>query len=124
MLESFPFLVFTGIILGILAGLGTGGGSLLILWLTLVLDTPVEIARGVNLMFFIPSAIVACIFRRKQGTFHIQKIIPAVIAGCITAGIFSWIGTQLDVGLLKRLFGGLLLFVGVRELFYRPRNAK
>ena len=38
MLESFPIALLVGAILGFLSGLGVGGGSLLILWLTLVLD--------------------------------------------------------------------------------------
>ena len=38
-------------ILGFLAGLGVGGGSLLILWLTIVLNYPHPQARIVNLLF-------------------------------------------------------------------------
>ncbi len=124
MLESFPFAILIGTFLGFLAGLGTGGGSLLILWLTLVLDMPAETAKGINLMFFIPSALIACIFRWKQGAFSLKKGMPATLAGCIAAGVFSWVGNQLDVILLKKLFGGLLIFIGIKELFYRTRKDK
>ena len=37
MLESLPVALIVGTLLGFLTGLGVGGGSLLILWLTLVL---------------------------------------------------------------------------------------
>ena len=37
MLGSLPFSVLVGTVLGFLSALGIGGGSLLILWLTLVL---------------------------------------------------------------------------------------
>ena len=124
MLESFPFAFAVGIILGYLAGLGVGGGSLLILWLTLVLGLPHQTARQINLMFFISAAGAVSIFRWKKGTLQIKKILPAIIAGSIAAGIFSWIGLQLDTGIIKKLFGILLLFTGVRELLYRPRNCK
>lgn len=124
MLESFPFALLVGVVLGYLAGLGVGGGSLLILWLTLVLGAPSQSARLINLMFFITAAGAVSIFRWKQGTLPLKKILPAIITGSIAAGIFSWVGLRLDAGLLKKLFGILLLFTGVRELLYRPRNCK
>ena len=58
MLESFPLVIAVGTVLGFLAGIGVGGGSLLILWLTLVLGMPQPQARILNLMFFVPSAVV------------------------------------------------------------------
>ena len=112
------------IVLGFLAGLGVGGGSLLMLWLTLVIKMPYEQARIINLLFFLPSAIIATLFHRKQGSVNIKKILPAVIAGCGAAALFTFIGNRIDTALLKKLFGGLLLATGIRELLYRPRNAK
>ena len=122
MLESIPVVIGVSTVLGILAGIGVGGGSLLILWLTLVLGMPQPQARILNLMFFIPSAVVACLFRWKQGKLDIKKIWPAIVSGCITAAAFSLIGQQLDTSLLKKLFGGLLLITGIRELFYKPKS--
>ena len=124
MLESIPVVLAISTVLGFLAGIGVGGGSLLILWLTLVLGMEHPQARIINLLFFLPSAIVASIFRWKQGKLEIQKVLPAIICGCIAAAVFSWLSRKLDISLLKKLFGGLLLITGVRELLYRPRKAK
>lgn len=124
MLESIPVMLAIGTVLGFLSGLGVGGGSLLMLWLTLVINIPHSIARCINLMFFIPSALIASVFRWHQGNLNIRKILPAIIAGCVSAGIFAWISQNVDVSVLKPLFGILLLITGLRELFYRPRKAK
>jgi len=124
MLSSLPVTLAVSAALGFLAGLGVGGGSLLILWLTLILEMSYPQARVLNLSFFIPCAIIASIFRWKQGTLKIKKILPAIIAGSIGAGLFSFIGNRMDMFMLRKLFGGLLLFTGVRELFYRQRKAK
>lgn len=124
MLSSLPVTLGVSAALGFLAGLGVGGGSLLILWLTLVLEMAYSQARVLNLSFFIPCAIIASFFRWKQGTLKIKKILPAIIAGSIGAGLFSFIGNRMDMFMLRKLFGGLLLFTGVRELFYRQRKAK
>ena len=85
MLESLPVMLLVGTGLGFLTGLGIGGGSLLILWLTMVLNVDPLTARSINLLFFIPSAVIACIFRLKQGKLSLRPILPAIIAGCIAA---------------------------------------
>ena len=124
MLESLPVALIVGTVLGFLAGLGIGGGSLLILWLTVVLQTDPLTARSVNLLFFIPSALLACALRIKAGNLKIRPLIPAILAGCAAAALFSWISTVLDVEVLKKLFGLVLVAAGLRELFYRDRKAR
>ena len=116
--------ILVGSILGFLAGLGIGGGSLLIMWLTLCTNTEPMTARAINLMFFLTAAGSVSILRFKNGDLQIKTILPAIISGCIAAAICSWVGTEIDQGILKKIFGGLLLVTGVRELLYRPRKAK
>ena len=122
MLNSFPVALIIGTLLSFLAGLGVGGGSLLMIWLTVLLSVEYSIARTVNLLVFIPTAICASFFRWKQGALQIGQVLPAIIAGCIAAGVFSFLGKTMDIELLKKLFGILLLITGVRELTYRPRS--
>lgn len=123
MLESLPFVLALGTVLGFLSGIGVGGGSLLMLWLTVVLGIPPETARSINLLFFLPSALIACCFRWKQGVLEVKTVLPSIIAGCIAAGLFSWLGTLFDTALLKKLFGSLLIITGLRELFYKEKKA-
>ena len=124
MLKNFAFCVLVGAIFGFLAGIGVGGGSLLTLWLTVILGMPHAEARTINLLFFLPTAIISSLFRRKQRTLSFRQITPAIIGGTISAAAFSFLSPVLAPELLKKAFGILLLFTGIRELFYRPRNAK
>ncbi len=124
MLNSFGFCIVIGTILGVLAGLGVGGGSLLILWLTLILDMPYENARITNLLFFLPSASIATVLRAKEKAISLKKIWPAIITGCVGTALAYILSKHISIELLKKLFGALLLFTGIRELLYRPRKAK
>ena len=124
MVESIPVIIAAGAVLGFLSGLGVGGGSLLMLWLTLVVGMEYSTARTLNLLFFLPSAIIATLFRWKQSKLPWKKILPAAAAGCLCAGVFAWVGGHMDTSILKKMFGVLLLFTGVKELLYRPRKAK
>ena len=123
MVDSLPAVLAVGTVLGFLSGLGVGGGSLLVLWLTAVLDQSPETARSINLLFFLPAALIACFFRWRQGSIDLKELFPAAAAGCLSAALFSWLGTMLDTGILKKLFGFLLIFTGIRELFYKKKKA-
>lgn len=124
MLESIPFILLLSTLLGFLSGIGIGGGSLLILWLTIVLNTDPQTARSINLLFFIPAALVACFFRWKQGSLDMKTVLPAIISGCVCAAVFSWVVLILDTGLLKKAFGLLLIMTGLRELCYKPKKRR
>ena len=116
---SIVISLLAGGILGFLAGLGIGGGSLLILYLTAVLDMDPQQARGINLLFFLPCAVSSLWVRRKQEDLNIRPLIPAILSGCIGAVVFSFLGANLNLELLKKMFGGLLILTGLRELFYQ-----
>lgn len=94
------------------------------LWLTLALGIGHNTARAINLMFFITAAGSVCLFRLRKKSLSIRPILPAIVAGCAAAAGFSWIGTFLDLTILRKIFGVLLLLTGIRELLYRPRKAK
>lgn len=124
MLNSIPLSLLMGLLFGFLAGLGIGGGSLLMLWLTLIVGIDHNIARAINLMFFIAAAGSVCSYRLKAKDLPIKPIVPAIIAGCAAAALFSWLGKGMDTELLRKIFGVLFLITGVRELFYRERKAR
>jgi len=122
MLDYIAFPI--AIVLGFLAGLGVGGGSLLMLWLTMVAGMEYADARTINLLFFLPCALTATLFHRKQGRVKLKKILPAILCGCVAAALSATIGVKADTDIIKKFFGGLLVLTGLRELFYRPRKAK
>lgn len=118
-LDSLVFAVCVSTVLGFLAGIGIGGGSLLVLWLTFVLRLEPGDVRSINLLFFLPCAIISSIFRGNQGDIPFKKLLPGMIAGCAASGVFSLITSGIRMDWLKKGFGVLLIAAGLRELFYR-----
>ncbi len=121
-LESVPAAIVVGTLLGFLSGLGIGGGSLLVLWLTAVLSMEQRMAQGINLLFFLPAALVSCLFHWKHGRLQWSIALPAMAAGALAAGLCAWAAVGLDTELLRKLFGGLLILTGLWELFGRHRR--
>lgn len=107
----------------VLSALGMGGGGILLIYLTVYAGMRQQAAQGINLLFFIPVAVVALIIHAKNHLIAWRMVWPCVLVGL--AGV--WLGSRIALGmdpvLLGRLFGGFLLIIGVRELFTKP-NAK
>jgi len=124
MLNSIPVSILAGVLLGFLAGLGIGGGSLLMLWLTVVLNFAYPTARAINLLFFLAAAGGVSLLRLRRRSIDLKSALPAILSGCLLAVLSSWVGKSLDLDWIKKCFGVLLLVTGLREVFYRPRKAK
>jgi len=106
-----------GILSGAISGMGLGGGAVLIPALTLLLTTTQQTAQSLNLLVFIPTAAIALIVHIRNGSVERGFLVKIILTGLVFAAIGSFIAINLDSALLKRIFGGFLLVVGVSELF-------
>lgn len=86
------------------------------LWLTLICEMDPVQAKSINLMFFVPAALLATIMRSRRGGIPWKKLLLPSIAGCLTAALFSWNFHQINTPLLRKIFGVLLIVIGLREL--------
>ncbi|MCL1903840.1 MAG: sulfite exporter TauE/SafE family protein [Oscillospiraceae bacterium] len=108
-----------GFLAGITASMGLGGGFILIIYLSFFKDISQSAAGGINLLFFLPIALVSSVIHIKNGLVE-RSIIPAIcIAGIAGAGAGVLLMSFLDEGILRKLFACLLVFVGLRELFHK-----
>lgn len=124
MVNTFPVALLVSVLLGTLSGIGIGGGSILMLWLTLIAQLPPETAKALNLMFFIPGALLSSFLRIRYGQLRIKPIIPAALVGCAAAGIAAFFSSNLSTELIRKIMGILFIGIGIREICYRPRKAR
>lgn len=114
-----------GLVCGVFSGLGIGGGTLLMVWMTAVMGMEQRMAQGINLLYFLPTAVCALIFHIKNRLIRWRVVIPAAITGCLTAAGAALLATAIDASLLRKLFGGFLLLVGLNEIFgHHARDKK
>ena len=109
-----PLLVGVGT--GILSAWGVGGGTLLLLIMTLFLGVEQWTAQGINLLYFLPTAGAGLLFHRKSGLLDRDALRQAVPWGLATAALAAWAATAIDTELLRRPFGVYLLVMGVVTL--------
>ena len=109
--------VLAGAATGVLSGLGVGGGSLLLIYMTNFAGLAQNLAQGINLAYFLPTAATALPSHFKNGYVEKGALFPAVCAGLVCSALAAWAATALDVDVLRKCFGGFLIIIGLRELF-------
>ena len=109
-------LILTGLISGIISGMGIGGGVILIPSLVLFSGVEQIHAQGVNLVVFIPSAIIALLTHKKEGNLDSKFNKKIIIGGVIGALVGSILAVQIEENNLRKYFGFFLLAVGIYEL--------
>lgn len=110
-----------GFATGILSGFGIGGGSLLILYLTGAAGVPSYRAGGINLLYFLFCAPAALVAHWRGGRIEKSTVLLCAGTGAVTSVLTALLAGGMESDWLRRLFGILLLYIGLRELFC-PRS--
>ena len=110
-----PFLCGLGA--AVISAWGVGGGTLLLLVMTLFLGVDQRTAQGINLLFFLPTAISALLCHWREGYLDVPTWKAAVPVAVPAALAGAWIATAVDVDLLRRPFGIYLLLSGLSLIF-------
>ena len=115
-------LIVASILSGIIAGMGMGGGTLLIPILTIFFQFKQQMAQGLNLIAFLPTAIVSLIIHCKNKLVDFKIGIPIIITGIIESVFGSILANNINSELLKKLFGIFLLGIGIMQLIFTIKN--
>jgi len=118
--------ILTGIIIGILAGLvgalcGVGGGILMVPAFALILGLEQKQAVATSLAIVVVTALMGTLnhVSSKSGLIDWKLVLVTAVG----AGAAAWFGTDLMRSMgnqaLTRIFGILLVLVGLRMLLIR-----
>lgn len=107
---------------GILSAWGIGGGTLLLLLMTLFLGVEQTQAQAINLLYFLPTAGISLLEHRKNGYLDRVVIRSAAPAGVLAALCAAWAATSVDIALLRKPFGLFLLWAGASMLRKKEKS--
>jgi hypothetical protein len=109
--------ILIGVVSGIVSGTGMGGGTILIFLLTFTCGVEQHIAQATNLIFFIPTSIVAIIVNIKNKNIDLKMAIIISIFGILGAIIGANLSIKTDVKMLKKYFGIFLAIIAIHEIY-------
>ena len=102
--------------------MGLGGGAVLIIYLTLFTETEQLAAQGINLLFFIPIALVAVTVYAIKKQIKWNIMLTLSLGGLLgsLAGIFlaDFLGGEIT----SKIFGAGLVILGFIEIFKRKNK--
>lgn len=113
-----------GLFTGILSSWGIGGGTLLLLCMTLFFGVEQRTAQAINLLYFLPTAGVSLFAHRKNGYLDREALRAAAPLGTLCALAAAFLTTMTDSALLRKPFGLFLLYAGLSILFEKKDKGK
>lgn len=111
-----------GFATGILSAWGIGGGTLLLLLMTLFLGVEQQTAQGINLLYFLPTAAMALIQHQKNGLLDRTLLSQAIPLGLLAAIAAALLSTAVDISLLRKPFGMFLLLASFYTIFQKKKE--
>ena len=111
-----------GFATGILSSFGVGGGTLLLLFMTLFLGVDYASAQTINLMYFLPTAALSLVLHRKNGYVSAPVAKVCIPWGVVFAVGGTFLAAAADMWLLKKLFGAFLVYAGLSLIFSKKRR--
>ena len=115
-------LIISGLVSGLIAGMGVGGGSILVPLLAIFTTMSQQEIQGINLVVFIPASIAALCVHKKNGNLDISLAKPIIIYGIAGAAAGAFIALSLDAAVLRKLFAGFILIIGIYQITKKDRS--
>ncbi len=109
--------IIFGIIAGIVTGLGMGGGTILILLLSLFLSLDQHTAQATNLVFFIPTSLAAIFTNWKQKNVDSKLALSISFYGILGAILGAIVSKNISSEHLKKYFAIFLLLIAFHEVY-------
>ena len=110
-------LAVSGIAAGVLGGMGMGGGTILIPLLTIFFNVGQKDAQAINLVAFIPMAMVSLAIHIKNKRVKKEGLLWIIVPAVLTSVGGGFAAQAVNGEVLKRIFGGFLLLLSVVQFF-------
>ena len=123
---SWLWYILAGAAGGILGGMGMGGGTVLIPLLNIGLGVEQHLAQAINLISFVPMAILALIIHVKNGLVETSGLIRIILAGLVSCVAGCFIARGINADVLRRIFGGFLSILSIIQVvgIFRKKGNK
>ena len=112
-----------GAVTGVLSGMGIGGGTLLVIYMVNFAHVEQISAQGINLLYFLPVAASSLISHIRNRLIRLRVFVICSVSGVVAAVGGSLLANVLETGVLRKLFGVLLIAAGLAQIF-RKKDGK
>lgn len=118
--STILILILIGLCAGVLSGLvGVGGGIIMVPMFILFLGLTQHNAQGMSLAVMLPPVTFLAVYNyHKAGDVDWKMALIASAVFIVGGYIGSKFALKIDQAILKKVFGGFLLIVAVKLMFF------
>ena len=113
---DFVWFLLIAVLSGVFAGMGMGGGTFLIPLLTLLMSVKTSISQCINLLVFVPMAVITIIIYAKQKLIDFKNWWIVSLPACIISAVGALISVNLSGQIIKIIFGSFIAIIGVVQI--------
>jgi len=113
---NFLWFSLIAVLSGVFAGMGMGGGTFLIPLVTILMNVEQNIAQCINLLVFVPMAIITIIIYAKQKLIDFKNWWLVSVPACVVSTIGVILAVELPGSILKIIFGSFIAVIGVVQI--------
>ena len=121
---QFLFYILVSTLSGIIAGMGMGGGTFLIPMLTLFFGIEQIYCQSTNVFCFIGLAIFCFVIYIKNKLINFKILLLVAVPATVISFCSSVFAVGVESEILRNLFAGFILFIGVYSLIQSIKNLK
>lgn len=116
------YVIIFSFLSGLIGSMGFGGGTVLLIYLSVFLSLEQTRAQGINLLFFIPCAVLSVIVYTRQKLVKWNLVGKMILFGTLGVAIGYTALNFIDTKLLTKLFGGFLIALSIKEFFTKAKK--
>ena len=113
---------FAGVVIAVLAGMGIGGGGLLVLYLLFVREMGQVASQGINLVFFICAGIASLVYHKRKRRINVRLMLFLIVFGVVGAITGAYCASVIDPEIIRKIFGWLLIISGISVVFKKEKK--
>lgn len=110
------WLVLAGISSGIIGGMGMGGGTILIPVLTLLLSVSQKTAQAINLVAFLPMAVITLIIHAKNGYLKLNRVWWIALGSAVAGVGGAFVASYISGKILRIILGAFLIALAIVQI--------
>ena len=110
-------LILCGFLSGIFAGMGMGGGTVLVPLLSLLVGLSQRLSQAINLIVFLPVGIVSTIVYAKQKLIDFSVWWKISLPASVVAIVCAVLSLKTSIKAIKIMFAAFLIVFATVQIF-------
>ena len=110
---QFLFLILVGVLSGIFAGMGMGGGTFLVPLLSILFGVEQIICQSTNVICFLVLAVICAVIYTKNKLIDFWVVLCVCVPSVILSFLCTILALKIESRVLHIIFAGFIILIGV-----------